>query len=259
MKNLIIAVSMHLLCITTNYAVNVSPEEQQIIQLFQSDDWIERERATSMTMKHLEEYQHNGSVKHEALDALIMENEHLRFLAKNKLIRPEEEGRGEYALELIALVIKLDIPEATEALLDCAGTGGAVADEMVKRLQQDPEMTILRSLHAKLVSSDLFYKGQRSSYMRMIGKYLEQTPQMDVAKRAIIKEIVLSGLQIEGHFSRLTAIQCSRYFPDDADILHALQQLAETDAYYRDDLKTFPVRDEAAKALKTFPQHRENE
>lgn len=239
-------------------AANISVEKDRVIELLKSAEWLKREQAISLIIRDFDQYKQQETLKKEVLHVLTLEIDEYKYLAKNRIMRGDE-GRGEYVLELIALVIKLDIPEATEALLDCAGTGGAVADEMVKRLQQDPEMTILRSLRAKLVSSDLFYKGQRSSYMRMIGKYLEQTPQMDVAKRAIIKEIVLSGLQIEGHFSRLTAIQCSRYFPDDADILHALQQLAETDAYYRDDLKTFPVRDEAAKALKTFPQHRENE
>ncbi|MBN1548594.1 MAG: hypothetical protein JW902_18240 [Syntrophaceae bacterium] len=163
-------------------------------------------------------------------------------------------------MNVLKLVIQLDIPNSTEALLDSAALGDGVQEALAERLiEEGKENTkILLSLQGKFTSSDIFYKGNRSAYLRIINKYLQNEPLMDDQKREIVKDIVVDGLVSEDRFVQQYAIRSSKYFPGDMQILEELQRIATTDTHSRlkDGVKTFPLREEAQEVLQEIQRTR---
>jgi hypothetical protein len=75
---------------------------------------------------------------------------------------------------------------------------------------------------------------------------------MHETRRAIVKDIVLSGLRSEGYSEKMSAIRCSKYFPQDHQVIEEIRKISTMDIHprYRDGLKFFPLREEALKVLK---------
>lgn len=257
MKKLIVLFSMSIFLTTMSHATI-----EHFTHLLQSEDWRDREKAINMLVKQFDQYKDNDLLKQNVLQVLLRENEEYKYLAKNKLIRGDE-GRGEYYLDLVALVIRLDIPGSIEPLLDSAVSGNAVEDAVVKSLMLEGEedFNTFDSIKEKMTSPDIFYKGKRSSYLRIIQKYLQRETSINEKKKALVKEIVLQGFLSKDHLEKKYAIQCSLYFPDDQQLMEQLQETARSDDYtvFKDGTKTFPLREEALKALKTFRENTENQ
>lgn len=144
---------------------------------------------------------------------------------KDALHEIRREGPGEHYLDLLELVIKLNIPDSTEVLLDGVDHGGPIGDFIADRLMEEGEntVTILQSIQEKIESTDIFYQEIRSSYFRTIRKYLEKQPSMSQAKEALVKDIVLNGMllydgitqrSVYDETAQKSAIECSEYFPD---------------------------------------------
>jgi hypothetical protein len=234
--------------------------ETSITQLLSSDDWRDREKAISLINKNFDQYKHNDIVKQAVLCALIEENDAIKYLRANKSVRPAEvgrgEGRGEYYLSVLKLVIKLDILNATEALLDSASLGNGVQEAIAERLVEEgkEDVTVLLSLKEKVESPDIFYKGNRSAYLRIINKYLNKEELINENKKTIVRDIVFNGLLLEDRFAKKYAIRCSKYFPEDNQIIEELRKIAVTDTYTqpKEGLTTFPLREEALKVLEKF-------
>lgn len=62
--------------------------EESITQLLRNDDWSDRDKAVSLIKKDFEQYQYDENLKQAVLSALIEENNNLKYLRANKLIRP---------------------------------------------------------------------------------------------------------------------------------------------------------------------------
>lgn len=233
------------------FAISLHAEEQQIGKLLQSEDWRERDKAVHMILRDFEKYQNNNVLKQEVLEALSRENEKLRSQENGRIF--QNEGHGETYLDILSLVIKLDIPNSTEVLLDSADSGNAVEDAIVKRLMSEgeDEFKTLDSIKQKVESPDVYYKRIRSGYFRIIQKYLKKNPVMSKQKRAIVKDIVLNGMLLSNRFAKKYAIQCSQYFSDDNQIIEELKKISTTDEIteYKDGVKVFPLREEALKVL----------
>ncbi len=226
--------------------------QERLEGLLHSEEWRDRDQAISIIVKDFENYSNDDFIKQEVLRLLVLENERIKYLRENKLMSPEP-GRGEYYINVLALVIKLDIPDSTEALLNSASLGNKVEDAIVKRLEEEgnEDAKVLRSLTMKFTSSNIFYKGNRSAYLSIVNKYLKKEPLLSEKKREIIRGIVFDGLSSENHFVQQYAIQSSKYFPEDQQIITELQRIAAADTHSRlkDGVKTFPLRDEARKVL----------
>lgn len=252
MKKLIVLFSMSIFLTKMSHAT-----VEHVTRLLQSEDWRERDKAINMLVKQFDQYKDNDLLKQNVLQVLLRENEEYKYLAKNKL-RRGDEGRGEYYLDLVALVIRLDISGSIEALLDSAASGNAVEDAVVKCLMQEGEedFNTFDSIKEKMTSPDIFYKGNRRSYLRIIQKYLQRKTGIHEKKKAIIKEIVLQGFFSKSHLEKKYAIQCSLYFPDDQQLMEQLQETARSDDYtvFNDGTKTFPVREEASNVLKKLQE-----
>ncbi len=233
------------------FAISLHAEEQQIGQLLRSKDWRERDNAVHMILRDFEKHQNNDVLKQEVLEALSKVNEKLRSQENGRIF--QGEGPGETYLDLLSLVIKLDIPNSTEVLLDSADSGNAVEDAIVKRLMNEgeDEFKTLDSIKQKIASSDIYYKRIRSGHFRIIQKYLKKNPAMSKQKRAIVKDIVLNGMLLSDLFAKKYAIRCSQYFRDDNQIIEELKKISTTDnnTQLKDGVKIFPLREEAFKVL----------
>lgn len=229
--------------------------QEHLRQLLHSENWRDRDKAIAIISRDLEKFRNDDSVKQEVLRLLVSENERIKYLRKNRL-KSTEPGRGEYYINVLDLVIRLDIPDSTEALLDSAGRGNKVEDAIVERLMETgkEDVKVLLFLKENVASPDIFYKGNRSAYLRIINKYLHKEELMNANKKTIVRDIVFNGLLLEDRFAKKYAIQCSTYFPEDTQIIEELRKIAVTDTYTqpKEGLTTFPLREEALKVLEEF-------
>lgn len=230
--------------------------EETVISLLKSDDWHERDRAVSVIDRDIEKYKNDVLVKNILLDTLRKENKYFNDLYNNRLSESDQaKVCGECHLELVKLVIKLDIPNSTETLVDSADVGNIVEDFIVKQLvnEKEDDLKTLSLIQNKVSSSDLFYKGKRSSYVRILDKYLDKT-RGEVApnKKTIMKGIVQKELISNDRFTKEYAIRCSKYFLDDKEVIDKLRNISKTDTYARkkNGVKVYPLREEALNVLK---------
>ncbi len=238
------------------YVSNLNAEES-IRSLLKSEDWRERDKAISLISKDIEKYKNNRPLKEEIIRAVSDENERIKYLIRNKLIS-KEGGRGEYYIDLIDLMIRMDIPGSTKILFDYAGYGIKVEDAIVDNLikEREDDMSTLLSLKEKFISNDLFYKGRKCFYLTIINKYLRKKEKADTNKREIMKYIVLKGLSLDDYKERIYAVRCSQFFFDDSIIIENLKKLSKNDKYFkfRKGVKIYPVRGEAIDVLREIEE-----
>lgn len=200
-----------ILIIGITFGITLYAEEHQLIQLLRHENWIERNKAVYLILSDIEKYKDNSTLTQEVLKTLSNENMYLS-LHDNVF---HDDGHGEYYLDLLELVIKLDIPGSVKILLDSAGHGNRVENAIVANLlKKENDLAILQSIQEKMKSPDIFYQKNQDAYLRIIRKYLEKDPVISDEKKAIIEDIVFNGILLYDYVAQKNAIECSRYFPE---------------------------------------------
>lgn len=232
--------------------------EETLYRLLESDDWREQDEALSVISKNFEIYKDDELVKQKMLQLLKNENERTKSLRRQKLTSPEP-GRGEHNVGILAMVIRLKIPDSIELLLDSGVRGSGLRDAIVDEMMssEDKDIEVLLSIKRRLTSEDIYYKGQRTLYSMVINEYLERkNGYIKPDRQKIVKETIQLALNSIDHFWKRYAIRTCKHFPDDADIVKEIKNISKTDTYLRKKFgKTFyPLREEALKVLAAWEE-----
>lgn len=222
--------------------------QERVLSLLDSDPWQKRDTAVSIVSQQLDVFKCDSALRQSISRLFSYETNELRNPAGESQTH-ESEGYGEHLLDLLALTIKLQMPETIPDLLDWAHNSSTVSIavmESVKRGEYRADEIFLIIKH-RFSIEEPFYQRRRGSYLRLACSFMDSTGYASPLGRSITKEMVLHQLGVKSNLMRLAALDCAEHFLSDSLIMNKIREMSGNDPFTRlkDGEEIYPIRDKA--------------
>lgn len=245
MKAQIFLAALFLISSLSPPRVNSAEDVDTIIKMLNSGDWVVRERGIMASVK----LTNNNQVKVELIKLLEKENQQSERLEEGL---PVDESSGEYYIELVDAVVRLNDPRSIRGLVGAVDTGVYVINVLVSFGEEAIDPLI-----------DVFANTKRRSIKPNIIKTLDKIlaeKTVAVAHKNKVKHFLLDQLNATPSRNvKRNIIAAIVNFSDDDQVVTVLESLIASDTYYEmrrvkgrprtERVKVFPLKEEAEKTM----------